>query len=114
MQGVLRGLRAARERALQERTTGTSDFSIPPMSTLSDIELRRCRHETIRAVIGFLARAARSPRRVGLRVLLLDFALQDQEVRGKQKELAARLGLTEGRTSKAIADLSASLDELRK
>jgi hypothetical protein len=84
------------------------------VSTLTEIEARRIRHDTIRRTISFLARAAKSPRRVGLRVMLLDYVLTDSEGRGKQKELARRLGLSEGRASKAIADLSASLAALRK
>jgi hypothetical protein len=84
------------------------------VNTLGDIERRRIRHETIRATVQWLARAAKSPRRVGLRVLLLDFALRDPEAREKQKEFAARVGLSEARISAGITGLLASLDELRK
>jgi predicted transcriptional regulator len=51
---------------------------------------------------------------VGLRVFLLDYALGDPEARGKQKDLASRLNLSEARVSKAIEGLLASLDDLRK
>lgn len=84
------------------------------MTALTDIEARRIRHETIRALIAFLARAAKSPRRVGLRVLLLNFVLSEPETRPKQKQLAKQLGLSRSRTSTAIAGLTSSLEGLRK
>lgn len=79
------------------------------MSTLPSPEVQSIREQAIREVIRHLTKDACDPARIGRRVLVWDYRLRRQAEGEKVISLAARLGVSQPRASKAIADAETSL-----
>jgi hypothetical protein len=83
------------------------------MSTLTDIEARQTRDQTIRALLRWLMRDARDPTRIGRRVLILNYRLNGQPAGDRMLKLAKELGVSSARVSIAVADAEAEIFRIR-
>jgi len=83
------------------------------VSTLSDIEARQLRDATVRVVIARLTARATDPERIGRRVLVWKFQLNQNAERGKVIDLAKRLGVSQPCASQAIAEAQSLIYDLR-
>jgi len=79
------------------------------MTTLTEIEVRRIRDETIREVIRRLTKGATDRERIGSRVVAWEYRLKDAAQREKMLILAKRLGVSAPRVSQAVAVADAEL-----
>jgi Trp operon repressor len=80
--------------------------------TLSEIEARQLRHETVRRLLKLLTANSRTPLITGHRTELFDFLINGTEDR-RQRTLAKRLGVSEARVSVAVKFLREKLVELQ-
>jgi hypothetical protein len=81
--------------------------------SLSEIEVRRIKDQTIREVIGKLTANARDPERIGRRVLAWEFKLRQAESGERLLQLAKRLGISVSGASQAVADAEGALIEIK-
>jgi uncharacterized protein YigA (DUF484 family) len=83
------------------------------MSTLSEIEIRRIKDETIRSVIDRLTQNARTPERIGKRVLAWKFQLRAQSQREKLLSFSKRLGMASSSASVAVTAAETHINDIR-
>lgn len=81
--------------------------------TLPSAEVQAGRLQTIKYVVRYLTKDAKDPERIGRRVLVWQYQLHRNESSEKVKSLAARLGVSQPRASRAIADAEASLFSIK-
>jgi hypothetical protein len=81
------------------------------MTALSDIEERQVRWAERRRLVAYLSRCAHNPRRIGIRVLLLNYLYTNGDDRQKQSELAAVLRVSKSRVSTALSQLRADVEQ---
>jgi hypothetical protein len=77
--------------------------------TIASPEVQAIREQTVREVIRYLTKDARDLERIGRRVLLWEYQLRRKESEEKVISLAQRLGVSQPRVSKALADVQESL-----
>lgn len=75
----------------------------------------KIRAEAIKGVVALLTKNARDPERIGRRVLVLEWLLQDEEKikSDSQKLLAQSLGVTEGRVSQLVSAVEDALTKIK-
>jgi hypothetical protein len=71
---------------------------------------RLVRRDERRRILRLLTRSAYAPEKIGRRCILLDFALNGGQ---KGKQVADRLGVSPSFVSKAIATLTAELEDTK-
>ena len=79
------------------------------MNTLPSPEVQAIREANTREVIRHLTKDACDPARIGRRVLVWDYRLRRQAEGERVISLAARLGVSQPRASRAIADAETAL-----
>lgn len=81
------------------------------MNSLDQIEERKIRWAERRRLVAYLARSARDPRRIGIRLLLLNYLYTNGDDRQKQSELADVLKVSKSRVSAALSQLRAEVEQ---
>ena len=80
-----------------------------PITNLPSEEVQRIRDENTRELVFHLCKNARDPERIGRRLLVMEYQLQRKASSEKVIDLAKRLGVSQPRASKALADSEAAL-----
>ena len=82
---------------------------------LGDLHERKVRNETVKMIVSMLTKNACEPDRIGRRVLVLNWLLQEKEnVKPQsQKNLAQILGVSEGRVSQMLSAIEDGLEKIR-
>lgn len=96
-----------------QRWRAVNDAKVNPSKDLCE---RQIRDETMKRLVSILTRNANEPETIGRRVVVLEWFLQDENSIQplKQKDLAQRLGVTEGRVSQMLSVVEDDLATIRK
>jgi predicted XRE-type DNA-binding protein len=84
------------------------------MTTAAEIAARQQRDDAIRLIVEALTYRARDPNQIGIRAVLLDYALRSPEDRDiSQRELAEQLGIGESSVSERLEAAAKILESVR-
>jgi hypothetical protein len=86
-------------------------LAVALVTTWEQIQERRIRLAERRRLLEFLCHNARTPARIGRRVLLLEFLYRADTESKKQKDLARSLGISAARASAALSELAQAMDD---
>ena len=105
-----------REAVTQAELQRWRDANADTPRLLPDLHERKIRNKTVKRLISMLTKNANEPDRIGRRVLVLNWLLQEEEnVKPQsQKHLAQILGVSEGRVSQMLSAVEDGLEKIRK
>jgi len=106
----------AKEGMTDEQLKHWLQVNFPKAKGTGEMRERDIRHDTVKRVISYVTKNACEPETIGRRIVVLDWYFQDEDSIQplKQKDLAQRLGVTEGRCSQMLSAAEDALAEILK